>query len=71
MSPRLPTLTATQVLRLLRRRGFVIARQSGSHILLRHPDGRRTIVPRHGKRDLGRGLLRKILADAELESDDL
>lgn len=27
--------------------GFSIERQSGSHIQLKHPDGRRVTVPRH------------------------
>jgi predicted RNA binding protein YcfA (HicA-like mRNA interferase family) len=35
-----------------------------------HSDGRRTTVPVHGKRDLGRGLLRQIMRDADLTEDD-
>jgi predicted RNA binding protein YcfA (HicA-like mRNA interferase family) len=38
-------------------------------VRLRHPDGRVVTVPQHGPRDVGRGLLRKILRDAELEVD--
>ena len=71
MTPRLPTLTARQLLAVLRRHGFEVVRTSGSHALLRHPDGRRTTVPMHAGRDLGRGLLRKILKDAGLSRDDL
>ncbi|MGC9994239.1 MAG: type II toxin-antitoxin system HicA family toxin [Terriglobia bacterium] len=48
-----------------------IDRQSGSHAVFIHPDGRRTTVPIHGKRDLGRGLLRQIMKDAELTVDEL
>jgi predicted RNA binding protein YcfA (HicA-like mRNA interferase family) len=36
-----------------------------------HPDGRRTTVPIHGKRDLGKGLPRRIMRDAELTVNDL
>ena len=36
-----------------------------------HPDGRRTTVPVHGKRDVGRGLLRQIMRDTDLTIDDL
>lgn len=46
-------------------------RQSGSHAVFMHPDGRRTTVPIHGKRDLGRGILRQIMKDAELTFDDM
>jgi predicted RNA binding protein YcfA (HicA-like mRNA interferase family) len=43
----------------------------GSHRQLEHPDGRRTTVPMHKGRDLGPGLLRKILRDCELDAEDL
>jgi predicted RNA binding protein YcfA (HicA-like mRNA interferase family) len=64
-------MTAWEVIAILRRFGFVQVRQSGSHAILRHPDGRRTTVPIHGKRDLGRGLMRQIMRDTDLSPDDL
>ena len=70
MTARLPSLTAREVLSVLRRKGFVVVRQSGSHAVLRHGDGRRTTVLVHGKRDLGRGLLMQIMRDADLTSED-
>ena len=36
---------------------------------MRHPDGRVVTVPVHAAQDVGRGLLRKILRDAELTRD--
>jgi len=71
MTPRLPTLTARRLISILQRRGFVRVRQSGSHAIFRHPDGRRTTVPVHSDRDLGRGLLRQIMRDADLTVEDL
>lgn len=71
MSQRLPVLTAEQVLGILRRHGFTPARRSGSHIVLKHSDGRRATVPLHKGRDLGKGLLRQIMRDAGLSADDL
>jgi predicted RNA binding protein YcfA (HicA-like mRNA interferase family) len=71
MSPRLPTRSAQDVLLLLKRKGFVAVRQSGSHVILQHSDGRRTTVPVHKGRDLGRGLLRQIMRDADITVDDL
>jgi len=71
MSPRLPALTGREVIAALERHGFDRVRQSGSHVILRHPDGRRVTVPVHAGRDLGRGLLRQIMRDASLTIDDL
>lgn len=34
---------AREVLARLQRAGFVVKRQSGSHVILRHPDGRQTL----------------------------
>jgi len=53
-------------MRVLHVLGFREIRQSGSHIFLEHPDGRTTLVPRHGGEDIGRGLLRQILREIEL-----
>ena len=71
MSGPLSAVSARQIIRLLRSRGFVQTRQSGSHAIFRHPDGRGTTVPIHANRDLGRGLLRQIMRDANLTLEDL
>ena len=67
---RLPAVSGGRVVRALERAGFILVRQRGSHIFLRHPDGRATIVPAHKGEDLGRGILRKILRDAELTREE-
>ena len=59
------------MLAILRRHGFVIVRQSGSHVIMRHVDGRWTTVPMHKGRDLAKGTLRQILYDTRLTVDDL
>lgn len=71
MSSDLPTFNAREVIRALEKNGFDRVRQSGSHAIYRHPDGRRTTVPIHGKRDLGRGLVRQILNDTGLTVAEL
>jgi len=71
MTPRLPAVTARQLIAVLRNQGFLCVRQSGSHAIFRHPDGRRTTVPIHSHRTLGRGLLRQIMRDVELTIEDL
>lgn len=69
MTAKLPSLNSRQVISVLKRHGFVLDRQSGSHAIFIHSDGRRTTVPIHGKRDLGKGL--QILRDAEHTLDDM
>ena len=54
----------------LKRGGFELIRQRGSHVFLKHPDGRATVVPIHRGEDLGPGLLRKIIRDADLTRED-
>ena len=63
-------LRPEEVLRALKRAGFEKTRQRGSHVRLRHPDGRVVTVPIHPGKEIGRGLLRKILRDAELSADE-
>jgi predicted RNA binding protein YcfA (HicA-like mRNA interferase family) len=70
MTPRLPQVNAKTLIRALEKKGFALERQSGSHAVFIHPDGRRTTVPVHGKRDMGRGLLRRIMKDAGLSAED-
>jgi predicted RNA binding protein YcfA (HicA-like mRNA interferase family) len=57
--PRLPVLKATELIR-----------QKGSHVRMKHPEGRVVTVPVHPGQDVGRGLLRKVLRDAELTRDE-
>ncbi len=63
-------LKARDVIRVLRLVGFSLVRQSGSHIFFEHPDGRTTLVPRHGGEDIGRGLLRQILREIEMTPEE-
>jgi predicted RNA binding protein YcfA (HicA-like mRNA interferase family) len=60
----LPVLSAREVIRALEKAGFRVARQKGSHAILQHPAGRRTVVPMHKGEDLEPGLLLQILRDA-------
>lgn len=71
MSPKLPHLRATEVVRLLESHGFVKDHQTGSHAVFRHPSGRRTTVPMHAGRTIGIGLLRQILHDAGIAPEEL
>ena len=66
----LPMLTAREVIRALERAGFQVQRQTGSHARLKHTDGRVVTIPIHAGQDIGRGLLRKILRDADLSREE-
>ena len=65
MSPALSDVPVRKVLRALESIGFVHKRTSGSHAVLRHPDGRVAIVPQHGT--VKRGTLSSILRQAGLK----
>jgi len=67
---RLPLMSAKDMAKILTCLGFIKVRQTGSHVLFKHPDGRTTVVPFHPGEDLGRGLIRKIMRDIELTPDE-
>jgi predicted RNA binding protein YcfA (HicA-like mRNA interferase family) len=68
----LPVVRATELVRALKRMGFTRIRKSrGSHHRFGHPDGRKTTVPMHKGKTIGRGLLRKILKDIGLTASEL
>ncbi|WP_436527294.1 type II toxin-antitoxin system HicA family toxin [Actinoplanes sp. HUAS TT8] len=69
--PPVPSLPGTRIVRALERHGFKVARISGSHHILRHPDGRGTTVPVHHGRDVAKGTLRGILNDVGLSIEEL
>jgi predicted RNA binding protein YcfA (HicA-like mRNA interferase family) len=52
-------ISSKALVRALEDAGFVVVRQKGSHVQLRHPDGRATTVPA-GRKDLSLPLLRAI-----------
>ncbi|MEW5761796.1 MAG: type II toxin-antitoxin system HicA family toxin [Bacillota bacterium] len=66
---KLPALKAREVIAALRKAGFEVDHVTGSHYILRHPDGRRVVVPYHGQRDIKQGVLKAILKQAGLTAD--
>lgn len=64
MSPALSQLSGKQIVAALECAGFEYVSTKGSHAKLRHPDGRRTIVPLH--RTVARGTLASILLQSGL-----
>lgn len=68
MGARLPVVSGKQAIAVLEHHGFEVTRQRGSHVRMRHPDGRRTTVPLH--KELDRGTFKAIIRDAGLEVED-
>ncbi len=66
---KLPVLSAREVLRALTRAGFVVVRQSGSHIHLWH-EGKRTLVTVPNHPELAKGTLASILKQARLTREE-
>jgi len=70
VSQRLPTVRPRQLIRVLERCGWTLARSKGSHHHFTHPDKPQIVsVPVHAK-DLKRGTLSGILADAGISRDE-
>lgn len=67
---RLPRLTGQEVVRALSRAGFEVLRRRGSHLFLKHGDGRATVVPTHGGEVLGPGIMSKILRDTKFGREE-
>jgi predicted RNA binding protein YcfA (HicA-like mRNA interferase family) len=64
LSPKLPAVTARQVIRVAERLGFVLRQQRGSHALYyRDSDGARLVIPVHAGHDVPIGTLRGIIDD--------
>ena len=63
-------LPARKVIRALENIGFRQIRQKGSHLFMRHPDGRTTLITIHPGERIGKGMIRKIINDAELTRDE-
>jgi predicted RNA binding protein YcfA (HicA-like mRNA interferase family) len=68
--PRLPRVTAKQITAVLRKRGFELMRQSGSHQIYNKLD-KRVTVPFHGATILHPKVLKSILRDADISIDNL
>lgn len=65
--PKLPVVSGAEAVRALERLGFVVARQRGSHIVLRR-GASGCVVPNH--RELKAGTVSGILKQAGVSADD-
>jgi len=69
--PKLPRLTAREIIAALEKAGFSLARQSGSHMIYKNEAGKRVTVPFHAAKTLHPKLLKSILRDADVTVEKL
>ena len=65
-----PVLKSSEVADILRKLGFDVVRQRGSHLQFRDPRGRCTTVPVHRGRDISPPLLRQIAKDIGMTMEE-
>ena len=69
--PKLPVISGDQAIKCFEKIGYQVLRQRGSHIRMRHKKNSNKqplTIPRH--KTLGKGLIRKLLRDAELDMEE-
>ena len=59
-----------EIIKVLKELGFSKMRQSGSHAVFYHPDGKWTTVPVHKGKEVAKGTLYKILKDAGITYEE-
>jgi len=64
---RLPVCSGAEAVKAFCRIGYEVDHQTGSHIILRHPSGRRLTVPNH--REIAKGTLRALIRGAGLTKE--
>ena len=70
MSQRFPVRNAKEVVKVLRRHGFLLIAQSGSHQKWRHENGRQVIVAMHGSKPIPIGTLESIIEGSGLDVEE-
>lgn len=71
MTEKLPRLTAKEITSVIEKKGFSLARQSGSHKIYKNNQGKRVTIPFHGSKILHPKVLKSILADADIGAEEL
>ncbi len=69
--PKLPSLTPQKVIRILKKKGFILERSKGSHQIYRNPETKQTAVVPFHKRDLPKGTLLEILQQAGIRREEI
>jgi predicted RNA binding protein YcfA (HicA-like mRNA interferase family) len=70
LSRRHPVCTANDVVRVLRKDGFILVSQKSSHQKWRHSNGRQVIAAMHGRKPIPIGTLKSIIEGSGLDVED-
>ncbi len=65
---KLPLISGKQVFKALKRLGFVEVHRKGSHVKMKHADGRMIVFPFH--KEIDRFTLKGALRDADVDLDE-
>jgi predicted RNA binding protein YcfA (HicA-like mRNA interferase family) len=59
----------SELLRILKQHGWFELRQTGSHVVMKHPERENTItVPNHGSHEVKKGLLQAIIKQSGIKT---
>jgi predicted RNA binding protein YcfA (HicA-like mRNA interferase family) len=70
--PKIPIISGSEAISCFEKLGYEVSRQKGSHVRLYHKldkNKKPLTIPKH--KELGKGLLRKLLRDAEISMETL
>ncbi|MDY6865974.1 MAG: type II toxin-antitoxin system HicA family toxin [Halobacteriota archaeon] len=68
---KLPVISGEKTVKCFEKLGYVVVRQKGSHVRMRHKSDKKKkplTIPKH--KVLGKGLLRKLIRDAEISVEE-
>ncbi|HET6557863.1 MAG TPA: type II toxin-antitoxin system HicA family toxin [Prolixibacteraceae bacterium] len=64
-------MKSSELFKLLKKDGWYVVRQAGSHMIMEHPIKKGKVVcPFHSSHEVGKGLAHKIMKDAGLTIND-
>lgn len=68
--PKLPTIKAKDLIKILQSFGYKIDRIKGSHHIMRNDAGLKTTIPVHGNSEIPKGTLIAILYDLKIDKEE-
>ena len=69
MSLKLPIVSCNNMLKFLKKEGFIELRQSSSHKFLKHQNGKTIVLPIHNNKEIGKGLLKAMLNEINMPKE--